>query len=50
MKKRHVIDYYIDNHVAVAFCKICSAEGQKLLEDCHGKIENTLDEKKQPAK
>lgn len=50
MTKQHVIDYYLDNHVAVAFCKICSAEGQKLLEDCPQKIENKLDDKKQTAK
>lgn len=49
-KKRHVIDYYLDNHVAVAFCKICSAEGEKLFEDCLQKIEKPLDETKPPAK
>lgn len=50
MKNRHVIDYYMDGHVAVAFCKVCSYEGQKLLEDCPGKVEIALDEKKQTAK
>lgn len=54
MTKRHVTDYYMDSHVAVAFCKVCSAEGEKLLEDCPGKIicsvEKSLDEKKLPAK
>ncbi len=50
MTKRHVIDYYLDGYVTVAFCKICSAEGEKLLEDCPQKIEKTLDEKKQTAK
>jgi hypothetical protein len=49
-KKLHVIDYYIDNRVMIAFCKVCSAEGQKLLEDCPQKIENPLDEKKPTAK
>lgn len=45
MTKRHVIDYYMDGHVTVAFCKVCSAEGEKLLEDCPQKIEKPLDEK-----
>lgn len=31
----------------VAYCRKCSAEGQKLLEDCPQKIEKALDEKKQ---
>lgn len=53
--KRHVIDYYLDGHVTVAFCKICSAEGEKLFEDCSQKISSDscsipLDEKNQTAK
>jgi hypothetical protein len=37
MTKRHTVDYYMDGHIAVAFCKICSAEGEKLLgEECKG--------------
>lgn len=37
MTKRHTIDYYMDGHIAVAFCKLCSAEGGKLLEEeCQG--------------
>ena len=50
MTKRHVIDYYMDGHVAVAFCKVCSAEGEKLFADCPQKIEKELDEKKPNAK
>lgn len=50
MTKRHVIDYYVDNHQMIAFCKICSAEGLKLLEDCPQKYEKPLDEKKETAK
>ena len=46
MTKQHDIAYYKDEHVQVAYCRKCSAEGQKLLEDCPQKIENTLDEKK----
>lgn len=48
--KCHVIDYYMDGHVAIAFCKVCSAEGDKLFDDCPQKYENKLDEKKLTAK
>lgn len=50
MTKQHDIAYYLDGHVKVAYCKHCSAEGEKLLEDCPQKIENLLDEKKQTSK
>lgn len=46
MTKQHAIDYYLDGHVTVAYCKRCSAEGEKLLEDCPQKFEKPLDEKK----
>lgn len=36
MTKRHTIDYYMDGHCVIPFCKICSAEGDKLLEECAG--------------
>ena len=38
MTIRHAIDYYMDGYQMVAFCKTCSAEGDKLLEPCSGKI------------
>lgn len=47
MTIRHVIDYYLDGYCMIAFCKVCSAESDKLLEDCPGLYENKLDEKKQ---
>lgn len=54
MTKQHALDYYLDGFVTVAYCKRCSAEGEKLLEDCPQKIiaiqnifKSTLDEKKQ---
>lgn len=54
MTKLHNIGYYVDGRVNVAYCMRCSAEGQKLLEDCPQKIstddKNTLDEKKPDAK
>lgn len=64
MTKQHAIDYYLDGHVSVAYCKRCSAEGDKLLEDCpqvlfkpanpdkinEDFLNYSLDEKKQTAK
>lgn len=57
MTKPHDLGYYQDGRVSVAYCKLCSAEGEKLLEDCPQKFisdqdnfKNTLDEKKLPAK
>ncbi len=38
MTRRHVIDFYLDNHVAVSFCKVCSAEGDRLFDACSGPI------------
>ena len=42
MTKRHVIDFYMDGHVAVSFCKVCSAEGDKLFEECGGAYKSGL--------
>lgn len=64
MTKPHDIGYYLDGRMSVAFCKRCSAEGDKLLEDCPQIVfapsdsmkiiddfENySLDEKKQTSK
>lgn len=54
MTIRHVIDFYMDGHKAVSFCKVCSAEERELLEDCPGKIidpqEKSLDVEKPTAK
>jgi hypothetical protein len=38
MTRRHTVDYYMDNYVPIEFCKICSAEGDRLLEECQGPI------------
>lgn len=53
MTKQHALDYYLDGFVTVAYCKRCSAEGEKLLEDCPQKVvldqtisEKSIDEKK----
>ena len=50
MTKQHDISHYLDGRVQVAYCKVCSAEGEKLLEDCPQKIEKPLDELNQAAK
>ncbi len=34
--KPHITDFYIDGYNTVTFCKICSAEGLGLVEDCNG--------------
>lgn len=39
MTLRHVIDFYMDGHTAISFCKVCSKEGQELLEECAGPID-----------
>jgi len=39
MTTRHVIDYYMDGFTMIAFCKVCSAEGDALFEECKGLIE-----------
>lgn len=36
MTKLHTIDYYMDTWRTIPFCKICSAEGDLLAEDCSG--------------
>jgi hypothetical protein len=36
MTTLHVIDYYTDGYTMMAFCKVCSAEGDALLSPCKG--------------
>lgn len=45
MTKLHDIDYYKDGWQVVAFCKVCSAEGEKLLEGCEEILEKCLDDR-----
>lgn len=40
MTRRHVTDYYMDGHVSVEYCKVCSAEGLRLFDDCSGPIKS----------
>ena len=42
MTKRHVIDFYMDGFQAVQFCKVCSAEGDMLHDDCGGPYKSGL--------
>lgn len=39
----HIEDFYMDGHIAIKYCKTCSAEGDKLFEECQGKSENKYD-------
>lgn len=54
MTKLHSTGYYMDGYKAVAFCKVCGAEGLELIDDCPRiiihTIEKGLDRKEQPAK
>lgn len=34
--KPHVTDFYMDGYNTVTFCKVCSAEGLGLVENCQG--------------
>jgi len=47
MTKEHILSSYKDGFATISFCKRCSAEGEKLIEPCPGKV---LDEKKQTSK
>ena len=46
MTKQHELAYYNDGHVKVAYCKKCSAEDLKLLEDCPQKVFTPADPEK----
>jgi hypothetical protein len=50
MTKRHILTTYLDGHIEIAYCKVCSAEGAKLFESCPQKVEKSLDDKKLNAK
>lgn len=57
MIKPHSPSSYQDGHVRVEFCKVCGAEGLKLLEDCPQKVttdqnyfKKVLDEKELTSK
>lgn len=36
----------MDGHTAIPFCKVCSAEGDKLFEPCVGKFELATERRK----
>lgn len=54
MTKSHFLSSYQDGRKAVAFCKVCGAEGLELIDDCPRIIIHTdkkgLDVQKQPVK
>lgn len=39
MTLHHVIDFYMDGYMAISYCKVCSAEGNKLFDECTGPIQ-----------
>jgi hypothetical protein len=43
--KPHTPAHYLDGFVRVAFCKVCGAEGLKLLDDCQGNVIHTFEGK-----
>lgn len=45
MTKAHTPGQYKDGHSMVAFCKVCGAEGLRLLEDCPKEVVHTIDSK-----
>ena len=34
----HKLSCYMDGHKGIPYCTVCSAEGDKLLDDCSGPI------------
>jgi hypothetical protein len=36
----HVTDFYMDGHIAISYCKVCSVEGDRLFEECKGPIKS----------
>lgn len=49
MTRLHVLDFYMDGYQAVSFCKVCSAEGDKLIEDCQGSFAQSTEHRKMAA-
>lgn len=51
MTRLHKLGTYKDGYKLVKYCRVCSAEGLKLIEDCPGNFpdpdKNILDEKNQ---
>jgi hypothetical protein len=53
MTRLHKLGQYKDGFAVVEYCRVCSAEGLKLIEDCPGNFpdpdKNKLDGKNQTA-
>ena len=44
--RQHQLDIYKDGYQSIPFCKMCSAEGEKLSQECVGMTEiDPLEEK-----
>lgn len=52
MSRLHKLGKYRDGMALIEYCRVCSAEGNELLEDCPGNFRNiaekSIDDKKQP--
>lgn len=42
MTKAHTPSHYKDGYSMVAFCKVCGAEGLRLLDDCPKEVIHTF--------
>ena len=42
MTRLHKLRTYRDSYKLVEYCSVCSAEGDALLEDCHGSFPNPV--------
>lgn len=42
MTLRHVPDFFMDGYIAISYCKVCSAEGDKLFDICSGPVVSGL--------
>ncbi len=38
MTTQHKLGQYMDGRIPIAYCKVCSAEGDKLFDECSGPI------------
>lgn len=45
--RAHKTSFYMDDHVRVEFCTVCSAEGELLKSECPGQVP-PVDNKNQP--
>jgi hypothetical protein len=49
MTRLHKYGSYRDGFQTVEYCTVCSAEGDKLLEDCQGNFPDSIEHRKMAA-